>query len=698
MAAKKDTKVVQKSVNLYLADPNNTPYDDLVGLKKNEEGEGPKVSPLVKSMLTALDEGEERIQRLSFERDPTVNNEYAAIFRQKIRLIPDFLLKRVSIQDDLVASIISARSNHISAFGRPQPDRFSLGFKVEPKPEIVERASEEQKEELSKKASLFEEKLLSCGSTNGWAVEERMSLSRFLSMQVRNALVLGRFATEFLYSINEQGQEEFHSFRPVDAGTIYRAAPYKTSAESVRKTAKRLMEQMLNRKLTEQQSQDASEEYPWVQVIDGKPVQVFKSKELYVHTVYPVTDVELQGYPLTPLDTVIAAVTTHINITTHNKLFFQSGRAAKGMLVIQSEDLTEPQVAKIRQQFNANINNVNNSWRMPVFSVGSKDQVQFQPIETTSRDMEFQYLSDMNARVVLSAFGMSPEELPGYAHLSRGTNNQALSESNKEYQLEAHRDTGIRPLLAQFEDFLNVAVFPAMDEKLSELCVIKLVGLDADSAEKEAVRIGTDAPLHMTYDEVLNKVEKDPVGKEFGGEFPLNPQYQMILDKYLTVGQILEKFFGVKGASQRPELQYFRDPFFFQNMQMQMQMQQMQMQAQQMQAQAQQGGAPPQQGGEGQEGPPPEGGGEGGGQPPQQGGQEGGQEAQQGGGDLSSGVDQLMGMLGKSEAQLPPSKRRLLAQQKATIKAVMDGWEADARKAITEILDVAEQHTPKKKD
>ena len=694
MAKKTERPIIKKEVNLFLADPNNTPIDEL----KQKELEEPKQSSLVKSILTALDDSEDRIQRLAFERDPTSNNEYAAIFRQKIRLIPDFLLKRVSIQDDLVASIVSARSNHISAFGRPQPDRFSLGFKVEPKPEIVERADEKQKQEISKRAAKFEEKLLDCGKRKGWAEEERMSLSRFFAMQTRNALVVGRFATEFLYDINEQGEEEFHSFRPVDAGTIYRAAPYKTSAEAVRKQAKRLMEQMLNRQLEEKDLDNNEEDYPWVQVIDGKPVQVFRSKELYVHNVNPVTDVELQGYPLTPLDTVIAAVTTHINITTHNKLFFQSGRAAKGMLVIQSEDLTEPQVAKIRQQFQANINNVNNSWRMPVFSVGSKDNVQFQQIETSSRDMEFQYLSDMNARVILSAFGMSPEELPGYAHLSRGTNNQALAESNKEYQLEAHRDTGIRPLLAQFEDFLNTAVFPAMDEELSKICVIKLVGLDADSAEKEAVRIGTDAPLHMTYDEVLSKVEKDPIGKEFGGEFPLNPQFQMVLDKYLTVGQILEKFFGQKGASQRPELAYYRDPFWFQQQQMMLQAQQMQMQQQQAAAQAQQqgaGGQPPPEGGEG-------GGGEGG-QPPQeqpQGGEGGGgQPAQkkEEGGDLTTGVDQLMGMMSKSEAQLPPSKRRLLAQQKKAVTTIMDGWEADSKRMMKEILDVAEQHAPKQK-
>lgn len=699
--AKKERPIVKKEVKIYAADPNNT---DLNALKQTEE-KSPVQSDLVKSILNALQDTDDKIQRLGFERDPTQNNEFAAIYRQKIRLIPDTILKRIAIQDDLVAAIVNARSNHISAFGRPRPDRFSLGFAVDIKAEIIERASAEQKEELYKRISAFEKRFLDCGSTEGYSSQERLTLPRFLAMQTRNAMVVGRFATEFVWTINKQGDKEFHSFRPIDGGTIYRAAPYKGQAEQVRKMAKRLMEQMLNKKFKEEQLDNLDQEYPWVQVIEGKPVQAFTSKELYVHNCYPVTDVELQGYPLTPLDTVIAAVTTHINITSHNKLFFQSGRAAKGMLVIQSEDLDPSSVDRIRQQFQANINNVNNSWRMPVFSIGKDDTVNFQTMESSARDMEFQYLSDTNARVILSAFQMSPEELPGYAHLSRGTNNQALSESNKEYQLEAHRDTGIRPLLAHFEDFFNQVVFPTMDDELSKFCTIKLVGLDADTAEKEAVRISTDAQLHMNYDEILGKVEKDPIGKEWGGEFSLNPAFQAVLDKYIPVGQIVEKFFGRKGASKDPNLQYLRDPFYFQWLQLQMQMQQMQMQQEQMQMEAQQqaaGGAP--QGGDAG-GAPPEGGGEAPqegqeqpqqGQQPQEGQQEEGQQTQKNQGELSTGIDQLLATLGKSEAQLPPSKRRLLAQQKKMIKGIMDDFEADAKKAMDEILDIGDKFAPKK--
>jgi hypothetical protein len=184
--AKKERPVIKKEVKLFLADPNSTPLDKVEKMEND-----PSESPLIKSMLGALTGQEDNIQRLSFERDPTQNNEYAAIYRQKVRLIPDFLLKRVSIQDDLVAAIINARSAQMSAFGRPQPDRFSLGFKVDIKAEIAERADDKQKQELGKRVDKFEKKLLTCGTTKGWQKEEDLTLSRYLAMQTRNALVLG---------------------------------------------------------------------------------------------------------------------------------------------------------------------------------------------------------------------------------------------------------------------------------------------------------------------------------------------------------------------------------------------------------------------------------------------------------------------------------------------------------------------------
>jgi hypothetical protein len=365
------------------------------------------------------------------------------------------------------------------------------------------------------------------------------------------------------------GERVFHAFRYIDSGSIYRATKQTSAQDKVREQARKLLEDLKGERLDPQRFEN--DEYEWIQVMEGTPRQAFTAEECVVTNLYPCSDYELQGYPVTPMDTVYHAITTHINITHHNRLYFQSGRAARGMIVIQSADVDEGAVARIRAQFQASINGVQNSWRMPVFAVSPDDTVTFQSIDSSGRDMEFQYLSDTNARVILSAFQISPEELPGYAHLARGTNNQALSESNNEYKLEAARDVGLRPLLSHFEQFFNDAVIPLIDPVVAQYCVLRLNGLDAETPEKESVRLQQDMPIHMCMDEVLEHVEKKPLGKKWGGRFPLNPQWQSVLDKYIFVGEIREYFFDVPDGAKDPAFHYVRDPFYFQNIQIQMQ-------------------------------------------------------------------------------------------------------------------------------
>lgn len=655
---------------------------------------------LMKSVMNAL--GKDEVVRLAFETDPTLNNQYQSLYKTKMRLLPDKILKRIAIQDDLVACIVQARMNQMSAFGRPRPDRFSDGFVIELREEAKERLDsiedtaekERMNNEVQQRIAKVTKRLMSCGDPDALGEDDTLSFPEYIAESVRNAIVCGRLSTEVIWSDGPDGKKHFSCFRVIDAGTIYRAAPQRAAAEQVRRQARLLLEQVKNKKLVPERYQN--DEYSWVQVIDDRPVQAFTSKECLVHNFYRIPDVELDGYPVTPIDTMISAVTTHINITTHNKLYFQSGRAARGMLVIKSDDVDESVISRIRQQFNASINSVQNAWRMPVFGIGQDDEISWQPIDQGSRDMEFQYLMDMNARVILSAFQMSPEELPGWSYLSRGTNNQSLSEGNNEYKLEAARDLGIRPLLARFEDFLNAHILPLFDESLASMCVIKLVGLDAETAEKESVRIQQDMPVHMTYDEVLSKVEKDPIGKEYGGDVPLNPAIQAVWDKYLTVGQILERFFGMKGASQDPTLNYRRDPFWFQQLQLQMQAQQMQQQAA---AAAAGGGAPGgDDGGGGGEG----GGGDDGKQEPAQGqgaqtenqktqaaGEASASPGPDQGSDLTRSIDQAIVALSKSEKQLPASKRRTLALHRKLVENALDGFDDDLKPTLKAVLAVA---------
>lgn len=673
------------------------------------DDEGPPT--LAKSILNVLNQPGQTVERLAFENDPTLKNNFSGVYRPKLRLIPDSILKRISIQDSLVSNIVRARQNHVSSFGRPRPDRFSTGYIIQPNTGLLDKMSEEEKKDFNAEVEKAVKLLWTCGSTEGVSPEDLYTFSEYLAMEARNAVVVGRIATEFVRveDPGNPGKKRFHRFVPVDAGTIYRATNDKTGQESIRDEAYHLLCQITGKKDLNRENWNAENKYEWVQVVDGRPVQVFTGAEMKVYNFYSVPDIELDGYPVTPLDTVISAVTTHINIVTHNKMYFQSGRASRGMLIISSDDATPTTISNIKQQFNASINSVNNAWRMPVLGCGSEESIQWTPIDSGGgRDMEFQYLTDMNAREILTAFMMSPDELPGWSYLSRGTNNQALSEGNNEYKMTAARDVGIRPLLMMFEDFINSHIFPELAPELAKKAKVKLVGLDTDNAEKEAVRTQQDMGLWMNFDDIMERVEKRAIGKRWGGTIPLNPQFhQLVLDKYLTVGEIREKFMGVEGASKDPRWDYVNNPLWFQQQSMIQQAQQAEQLAQQ---QAPGGGQPPP-------------GGDGGGAPPQ-GGQdpnapkggnaygaqtenqktEASQDTSASGGaapgagaqDLARSVDEAFTFMGKAESDLPSDKRKLLTMHRKTLEHFERGFTEDAQKALDEILDIAAHHAPRK--
>ena len=107
-----------------------------------------------------------------------------------------------------------------------------------------------------------------------------------------------------------------------------------------------------------------------------------------------------------------------------------------------------------------------------------------------------------------------------------------------------------------------------IDPLLAKICEVKFCGLDAQSIEQESTRLQQNMPTHMTYSEVLREVDKDPVSKLMGGEFPFNERYQLIIDKYKNVGEIMTATLEDASASVDPLLKYKRDPFHLQFIQL----------------------------------------------------------------------------------------------------------------------------------
>lgn len=508
---------------------------------------------------------EKPVPRLAFSEDPLKNDKYAGIYKYKRDLLPDHVIKQVRVQNLLVAAILNNRGNAIAAFGKKRANRFDLGLEIQIKPEFKDAIEPEDMTVVQERINTFTNLILNCGKTEGLKKDERMTLSEFLYTQARNAASFGRIATEIVYS--DKDNKKPHYFRPADVGTMYKAIKKGQAAEGVRQSSLSRLQELTGIKISsEVLNQDG---YAWVQAIDDTPRQAFTPEEMDIHNFYPSSDIEHGGYPVSPLDTCINSITTYFSIETYNRLYFQNGRAAKGIMVIQSDQITQENLEDIKQQYNASINNVHNSFRTPIFGVSKEDSVNFVSTGNDSKgEGEFFYLTDQVSRNILAAFGMSPEEVPGFGHLGRGTNQSALSESNNSFKLEAARDVGLRPLVMKFEDFLNQKLFQVFDPELAQICTIRLAGLDASTREQEANRLGSEMPIHYTYDQVMSEVEKDTVGEHMGGTIPFNERYRQTADTYISVNEFVQNFMNNPAAFVDPALKFKRDQFYFQHLAM----------------------------------------------------------------------------------------------------------------------------------
>jgi len=607
--------------------------------------------------------------KLSFDVDPVKSNTgYSSIYRHRTNLMPPVLLKRIRDSEELIGGVIlPVRARQASLFFRPRANRFDVGFAINLKPEVIEKYSDQEKEKLKQEViPALRELLLSCGKQSGINDKHKRSFSQFAIEIVEDLLTFGAFTVE----IRKDPQGAFHSFRPIDAGTIYFTTPQKGDQKDMillREAAKKLLSQLEGKPIDIPRFEN--DEFTYIQVIDEIPRQAFTDQELLFWTTSPSTDINRSGYPVTPIERIISAITTHINLTTHNKMYFLNGRAARNVLVFKSENLEEADITSIKAQMIAHINSANAAHRMPVFGIAPTDEISIVPLDSSgNRDMEFQYLADLNKRMIFAAYQMSPDEVAALSYLSRGTNSQSLSESNNEWKLVAARDTGLRPLLLSIEDFINTRLLPKINPEWAKIVQVSLEGLDADSPEKEATRLQQDSALFLTMNDIMERVEKEPI--PVGGDFPLNAAFLQIIEKYYMKGQILKAFGGpeFKDADKDPSMQYYmNDPVWLQLQQMNMQQQQAQQQQQQAQQQQgqeqqQQAAADPNDPSDGQ--------------------------------DLDSAIGQLGQSLSKSEQVLPHTRKELLKRHKASKAKIMSDFKKESKALIDSIMGALDGKKP----
>jgi hypothetical protein len=566
---KSKNSAIKTSKEMSLSFSDATDMSPLEQLMKNQ----PELFPLNKALSDATGKATERAPALTFMESPNYNDAYAGVVKAKRNEIPDSVLKLVRVQDHLVAAILRTRGGQISQFGKKRENRFDKGMEIKIKPEFLKLLTTEQYDKVVERIKRLETLLLNCGHTEQLENQEKVTLNQYLDIQVQNACTFGWIGTEIIYDRSsdpdKDGRFPFNRFRAIDSGTIYKTVRNGEQAGvNTRILAIKELERITGDKIKIDYDKLREDRYAWCQQVEGIAKQYFTHDELLMHTFYPCTDVEKNGYPVPPIETAISSITTHISIDTWKRLYFQNGRATRGALVIKSDDVDSPTLEKFRQEFQASINGVQNSFRTPLMGISPTESIDWLSFAGDKADDSFEFIYDQIARNILATFGMSPDELPGYGHLSKGSNSQTLSESNNEFKLEAARDSGLVPILQHFETFFNQRLIPIIDPMLAKIVVLKFAGLDAESREQEATRLQQEMPTSLCYDDVLYQVDKDPIGIGMGGEIPFNERIQLLWDKYIDVGQVKWRFLQSPAALVDPLLRFKRDPFALQFLQL----------------------------------------------------------------------------------------------------------------------------------
>jgi hypothetical protein len=325
---------------------------------------------------------------------------------------------------------------------------------------------------------------------NGWEFKPRLrkslhrdSLSQFMAKSVRDSLVLDSAPIETEWKRNKKlGIDGFYA---VDGATI--------------------------RMCTESGFQRHQDVFA-VQLVDGRITSAYTHDDLIYEPRNPVTDVNAAGYGLSETELLIRIVTGFINALTYNIRGFDSNQIPKGLLHL-SGGYDDKDLKAFKRYWNSMVKGVNNAWSLPVMV--SKDQeskAAFEKFGVEFNEMYFAKWMTFLTSIICALYGMSPAEI-NFDAFSGGTASP-LSGSDTAEKLAASKDSGLRPLLAHYE---NVFSDFLVAEYSSDL-VFRWTGLDPEDADKRQEMRKTV----LTVNEIRAEEGHDAMPGPLG-DAPVNP-------------------------------------------------------------------------------------------------------------------------------------------------------------------------------
>ena len=412
-------------------------------------------------------------------------------------------LSRMS-RTPIINAIIKTRKNQIASFCQPQNDKYSTGFIIrrKKKPGMGEQKIDKRtQKEDDEKIEWMTNFLLNCGENYSWEADD---FDAFMRKIIQDSLVYDQMTFEVVRNRKNRPV----SFFATDASTYRIADSYDDDTYYEERTSKRNGNSAVNFLKKEK----IKGYYPsFVQILDNKIEAEFYPWELCFGIRNPSTSLYNNGYGISELEEMINVVTSILYSDEYNRRFFSQGSAPKGILKVKG-DVPEPQLQQFRQQWQAMVSGVMNSWKTPVLGA----DVEWLDLQKSNRDMEFTHWMEYLIKLSCGIYAIDPEEV-GFK-ISNSSGQGATFESNNEQKLKHSQDKGLVPLLKFAERKLNKYLISQLDDDFEFV----FVGMEGNSPSLELEMDIKKGTSFMTINELREKYE---MKKMEDGDIISNPSF-----------------------------------------------------------------------------------------------------------------------------------------------------------------------------
>lgn len=338
----------------------------------------------------------------------------------------------------IINAIIKTRKNQIADFAEPQADRYSTGFVIRKKAKNGVDSRMDNKDK--KVANAISDFILNCGSETSWINDD---FDTFIRKIVDDSLTYDQMTFECIR--NRRGKLE--RFIAVDASTFriadtafqedYKNTFFNNRGASNWNSQGDLIRKEVNGYLPQ-----------YVQIYQNAVVNDFYPWELCFAVRNPSTSIYSNGYGVSELEELINVITSMLWGDEYNRRFFSQGSAPKGLLRVKG-GMSESALQQFKQQWQAMINGVVNSWKTPVVEA----DVDWIDLQKNNRDMEYSSWMEYLIKLACAIYSIDPSEI-GW-DISRSGGNSGLFEKSEAERIQNSKDKGLYPMLKFIQRKIN---------------------------------------------------------------------------------------------------------------------------------------------------------------------------------------------------------------------------------------------------